>query len=110
VAEDRPDLGVGERLLPSKYAPSQVAQYEIPRPLKRSSPGTPSGRGFAPVATITARASIVSSSSSSSVFGAAARSWRVISTARRISAPKRPACAAKAAARSAPFTSSGNPG
>jgi hypothetical protein len=38
--------------LPSKYFASQVAQYEMPRPLNSTSPLTPMARGDEPVATI----------------------------------------------------------
>ena len=82
----------------------------MPRPRYFDSPGTPSSRGFAPVAMMTAGAETCSSSSSSKVFTGPVRSWAVISTARRTFAPKRSAWVEKAFARSAPFTSSGNPG
>ncbi len=43
--------------LPRKKAPSQVAQYDTPRPLNPSSPGTPNNLGLEPAAIMIARAS-----------------------------------------------------
>jgi hypothetical protein len=78
--------------------------------LNFDSPGIPRSRGLAPVATMTAGASTVSSSSSSSVFTGPVKSWAVISMARRMVAPKRSAWVAKALVRSVPLMSSGKPG
>ena len=91
-----------------KKNPSQVAQYETPRPAYSRSPLMPRLRGEAPVATITARARS-SRSSVQTPKGRAEKSTRVTSPDTN-AAPKRAACLRNSSINSGPWTPSGKPG
>ena len=88
-----------------KNAPSHVAQAETPRPWSRCSPGSPSQRALAPVATTTVCARC-SSFSTQTRNGRSEKSTRVTSSVTK-SAPNRSACRRNSAIISGPITPSG---
>ena len=91
-----------------KNAPSQVAQYETPRPWSVCSDGSPSCLAVAPVATMTASARC-SSLPTYTPNGRSEKSTLVTSSVTN-SAPKRSACLRKSAIMVGPITPSGYPG
>jgi len=94
--------------LPLKNGPSHVAQYDTPLPASSPSPGTPSLRGLAPVAMITALA-VYSSEAVITRNGRRAKSTLVTSSS-TIAVPILSACARMSSMRSGPIIASRNPG
>ena len=94
--------------LPRKKLPSQVAQYDTPRPCSSSSRSSPSLRGRAPVAMITLLARY-SPKAVLSTLGFCVKSTEDTSSPTWFT-PKRSACCFMAKASSKPFEPSGKPG
>ena len=92
-----------------KKNPSQVAQYETPRPDSRDSPSMPILRGAEPVAKMTASASWLPPLPRVTFFTGPSMSSSTTSSY-STSAPNRSACSCILAIRSGPMIASGNPG
>ncbi len=92
-----------------KKNPSQVAQYETPRPDSSSSPGRPSLRCCEPVATITALARWTVPSESVTVLTSSLKSTALTSSGTS-SEPNRSAWARMLSMRSGPMMPSRKPG
>ena len=75
---------------PLKNAPSHVAQYDTPLPVSSASRGSPSGRGLAPMARITVRASTVWPSTTSFLTSPAKSTDSTVAYV--TASPKRAAC------------------
>ena len=96
-------------LFPVKNSPSQVAQYEMPRPLNWFSPGMFKERGFPPGVNITERPLKIWPSSSSMVFISPSSPYFAILMFDFILQPKLFACIFMVLARIYPLVS-GTPG
>ena len=95
-------------VLSRKKLPSQVAQYDTPRPCSSSSSSSPSLRGRAPVAMITLLARY-SLNAVLSTLGFWVKSTESTSSP-TLRTPKRSACCFMEKASSKPFVPSGKPG